>query len=134
MSRYCIKLWLGAVLLAVGLQTHAASDPFMAMLPVTTAELSPGKVQTHALPKDVVLNQPLFIVGDDALSHRWLKAKSDYLRRINAKGIVVNSSKQGWLRLSRYSLPLYPVQGHDFAKAFGLTHYPVLIEHRTIKQ
>ncbi len=124
-------LWI-AVLLSMS--TAYAQTPWLTMLPVNTPELKVGKVQTQALPKDVVLSQPLFIVGNDAFSRRWLEAKSDYLRRIDAKGIVVNSSKQGWLHLSRYALPLYPVQGGDFAKAFGLTHYPVLIEHRTIKQ
>lgn len=124
-------LWLTALL---SMSSAYAQTPWLTMLPVSTPELKVGKVQTQALPKDVVLSQPLFIVGDDPFSHRWLEAKQDYLHRINAQGIVVNSSKQGWLRLSRYALPLYPVQGGDFAKAFGLTHYPVLIEHRTIKQ
>jgi len=124
-------LWLTALL---SMSTAYAQTPWLTMLPVTTPALKPGKVVTQPLPDEVMLTQPLFIVGDDAFSHRWLEAKQDYLRRINAQGIVVNSSKQGGLRLSRYALPLYPVQGRDFAKAFGLTHYPVLIEHRTIKQ
>lgn len=129
--RIITVLWLATLL---SMSTAYAQTSWLTMLPVSTPELKPGKVATQALPKEVVLSQPLFIVGDDAFSYRWLEAKQDYLRRINAKGIVVNSSKQGWLRLSRYALPLYPVQGRDFAKAFGLTHYPVLIEHRTIKQ
>lgn len=124
-------LWLTALL---SMNTADAQASWLTMLPVSTPELKAGKVATQPLPDEVMLTQPLFIVGDDAFSHRWLEAKSDYLRRINAKGIVVNSSKQGWQRLSRYALPLYPVQGGDFATAFGLTHYPVLIEHRTIKQ
>uniref|UniRef100_UPI0026225B2B PFL_4695 family integrating conjugative element protein n=1 Tax=uncultured Vibrio sp. TaxID=114054 RepID=UPI0026225B2B len=78
---------------------------------------------------------PLFIVGDDALSHRWLTAKRDYLASIGAIGLVVNVQRiSGWQRLGRYELPLYPVSGRDFATAFGLRHYPVLIERGELKQ
>lgn len=110
-----------------------AADPMLSMLPVSTPMLTPGKVERKTLKQHVTT--PLFIVGDDALSHRWLSEKRDYLARIGAKGMVVNvRTPAGWHRLTQYGLSVYPVSGNDFARAFGLSHYPVLIEGREVKQ
>ncbi|HBC3529393.1 TPA: integrating conjugative element protein [Vibrio parahaemolyticus] len=110
-----------------------AKDPLVQMLPVRTPGMSPGQVARKAITQSV--GQPLFIVGDDARSHRWLHAKRDYLARIHAVGVVVNvNDARGWLRMTQYGLTVYPVRGDDFAKAFGITHYPVLVEDHTIKQ
>ena len=126
------SLLSGLVIMGVTIPTQA-SDPMLGMLPVHTPELSPGKVVRRSLNQ--VVSPPVFIVGDDPLSHRWLEAKRDYLVRIHAMGMVVNvRDKAGWHRLQRYGLPLYPVPGHDFAKAFEINHYPVLLEQHDIKQ
>ncbi|RJX68662.1 integrating conjugative element protein [Vibrio sinensis] len=110
-----------------------ASNPMSLMLPVLTAELTPGKVTTSSAPTHI--GMPLFIVGDDELSHRWLNARKVYLKSIHAVGIVVNvKSEAGLARMNSYGLTMYPVPGKDFARAFGLTHYPVLIENQKIKQ
>lgn len=110
-----------------------AKDPLVQMLPVRTPGMSPGQVARKAITQSV--GQPLFIVGDDARSHQWLRAKRDYLARIHAVGVVVNvNDARGWLRMTQYGLTVYPVRGDDFAKAFGITHYPVLVEDHTVKQ
>lgn len=110
-----------------------ARDPLVQMLPVRTPGMSPGQVARKAITQSV--GQPLFIVGDDARSHQWLRAKRDYLARIHAVGVVVNvNDARGWLRMTQYGLTVYPVRGDDFAKAFGITHYPVLVEDHAIKQ
>ncbi|MEZ8633690.1 integrating conjugative element protein [Vibrio lentus] len=117
------------------LSSHAlsAADLLQGMVPVSTPQLTPGKVERRTLKQSV--STPLFIVGDDALSHRWLSAKRDYLASIGAQGLVVNvKTKAGWQRFKRYDLTLYPVAGRDFAAAFGLRHYPVLIERGELKQ
>jgi len=113
---------------------HAhARDPIEQMLPVSTPVLQPGKVVSYTLPQQV--HQPLFIVGDDPLSHQWLEQKRDYLAKVNATGIVVNvRSITHWRQLKRYGLTLYPVQGRDFAHAFRLTHYPAFIDGNQVKQ
>lgn len=128
-----IGIWLLPLTLIVGVPTVFAGDPFVQMLPVATPEMSPGQVGRHTLSQEV--NPPLFIVGDDALSHRWLSAKRDYLKRIHAVGMVVNvKDARGWQRMTQYGLTMYPVRGHDFAAAFHLNHYPVLIERHQVKQ
>ena len=123
-------------LIVVGLLNMSsvqASDPMSMMLPVITPELTPGEVRTTQAPSHI--DTPLFIVGDDPLSHRWLTLRAPYLKSINAMGIIVNVKTQaGLVRMKSYGLPIYPVPGRDFAKAFNLLHYPVLIEDKQIKQ
>ncbi|GLO64055.1 hypothetical protein MACH09_45630 [Vibrio sp. MACH09] len=103
------------------------------MLPVITPELSPGKVSNRHISQQV--NKPFFIVGDDPLSHQWLKLRLNHLKSIKAVGIVVNvKTDTGFYRMQSYGLPMYPVRGKDFASAFKLTHYPVLITQGEIKQ
>ena len=127
------RLTLITLLLLLSSHTFSAADLLQGMVPVNTPQLTPGKVERRALNQSV--STPLFIVGDDALSHRWLNAKRDYLASIGAQGLVVNvETKAGWQRFKRYDLTLYPVTGRDFAAAFGLRHYPVLIERGELKQ
>ena len=128
--RYSLLL---SLLLCPWAPSAMAADPLLQMMPVRTPELTPGKVISRTLTQSV--NAPLFIVGDDALSHRWLKEKRAYLASIHATGVVVQvGNASGWARMKRYDLPMYPVQGRDFARAFHLQHYPVLIERNQIKQ
>lgn len=130
MNIYLTSCLLGLMLLASPVW---AKDPMSVMLPVVTPEMSPGKV----VPKTAKTSTttPLFIVGDDALSHRWLKQRASYLASIHAIGMVVNvKTPSGLARMKQYGLTVYPVPGHDFANAFGLRHYPVLIEGQQIKQ
>ncbi len=132
LSRVLMPVMLNALVGVASINAHAG-DPLEQMLPVSTPTLSPGNVQARTLNQQV--HQPLFIVGDDALSHQWLAQKRDYLAKVNATGIVVNvRSKANWRQLKRYNLTLYPVQGDDFANAFEITHYPVFIEGNQVKQ
>ncbi|WP_318419544.1 integrating conjugative element protein [Photobacterium leiognathi] len=103
------------------------------MLPVSTPQMTPGKVASRAIT--VHVPRPLFIVGDDALSHRWLAAYASQLKKMNAVGMIVNvRTPQGLQRFSRYPLQTYPIQGHDVMNTFSLSHYPVLIHDGKITQ
>ncbi|MEZ9997916.1 integrating conjugative element protein [Vibrio sp. 10N.261.46.A3] len=118
-------------------QAHAAPNvsarDFSTMLPVSTPSLTPGEV--HKRPLKQTIRQPLFIVGADPMSHRWLKRHRDYLARIKAKGIVVDVRTVSQLQaLMNYDLPMYPIQGHEFADIFSITHYPVLLHEGELKQ
>ncbi|GIU42887.1 hypothetical protein TUM4438_10490 [Shewanella sairae] len=120
-----------------GSSTYASTNPYAQMLPVKTPQLTPGKIEFTNVNQSTSaqLPRPLFIVGDDALSHRWLTHYEDKLKSINAIGIIVNvTTEQGLNRFKQYSLQIYPVQGHDFAKTFSLKHYPVLIHDGRLTQ
>ena len=113
---------------------NANRDPYSQMLPVHTPQMTPGKVKTRTLSQ-AHMSRPIFIIGDDPLSYRWLKARQSQLLRLNAIGIVVNVNDiAGLNRLRQYPLTFYPVNGSDFAKSFSLKHYPVLITAKQLSQ
>ena len=132
-----LNRWL--LILMVIVSSAASANPasnakaFAPMLPVKTPSLTPGKVPKGTFSTH--LDKPLFIVGADRRSHRWLARHHAYLKSINAMGMVVNVANTGQLkRLMSYGLPLYPVQGRQWADQFSLSHYPVLLENGEIKQ
>lgn len=105
------------------------------MLPVRSQALTPGAVmaRTVSLPGMV----PLFLIGDDDLSHRWLEARLSVLQQLGATGLVVNvESVAAWRALEARTpgLTLSPVSGDDLARRLGLAHYPVLITAERIEQ
>lgn len=116
---------------------NATFNPYSQMLPVKTPQLTPGKIYFTSANQvtDATLPQPLFIVGDDALSHKWLTHHEKKLKSLNAIGIIVNvKTEQGLNRFKQYVLRMYPVQGHDFANTFSIKHYPVLINNGRLTQ
>lgn len=105
------------------------------MLPVRSKALTPGAVmaRTVSLPGMT----PLFLIGDDDLSHRWLEARLSVLQQLGATGLVVNvESVAAWhaLEARTSGLTLSPVSGDDLARRLGLAHYPVLITAERIEQ
>lgn len=105
------------------------------MLPVRSQALTPGAViaRTVSLPGMT----PLFLIGDDELSHRWLEARLSVLQQLGATGLAVNvESVAAWhaLQARTPGLTLSPVSGDDLARRLGLAHYPVLITAERIEQ
>jgi integrating conjugative element protein (TIGR03765 family) len=99
------------------------------MLPVRSLKLSPGKVTPRALPAPGWV-RPVFLVGDDEVSYRWLKANGARLEALGAVGLVVQVESAGALARLRARIPgvpLSPVSGDDLAERLGLSHYPALI-------
>ncbi|CRY82375.1 MULTISPECIES: integrating conjugative element protein [Yersinia] len=120
------------------LQTAPSSAPVTPVimgLPVSTPELTPGKVAARAL--SLAGMRPMFLVGDDDLSRRWLSLRRDALGQLNAVGLVVNVASEGALNdLKKHAdgLELLPVSGSDLAKRLGLSHYPVLLTEKGLEQ
>ncbi len=107
----------------------------MKRLPVSTPELTPGKVTTKKIKS--YLDTPFFIVGADPLSNQWLIQNHRQLKKLNAIGIAVNVRTNAELsRLQRSSggLRISPVPGKQIAKNLGLKHYPVLVSGKLIEQ
>lgn len=104
-------------------------------LPVRSRRMSPG----HVAPQTLNLPglSPIFIVGDDPDSARWLSTSADLLRRLRAVGFVVNVETDDRLRRLRAAAPgiqLVPAVIDNFATSIGLTHYPALITPTGIEQ
>ncbi len=105
-------------------------------LPVSTPELTPGKVERKKI-KHPLLNRPFFIVGADRLSHHWLIENRDQLKTLHAIGIVVNAQTEqqlSELEESAGGMRLSPVRGGKMARQLSLNHYPVLISGGLIEQ
>lgn len=105
------------------------------MLPVKSARLKPGMVEAKVLHAPGL--QPLFLIGDDELSRKWLKARGDDLRELHAVGLVVNVEQHEaleGLRQLAYDLQLAPASADQLAEMLGLTHYPVLITATGLEQ
>jgi integrating conjugative element protein (TIGR03765 family) len=106
------------------------------MLPVTSARLSPGEVKARRLELSSRMT-PFFLVGDDPLSLRWLKARGETLRELNAVGLVVEVASVDGLQRLREAVPgleLRPTPGDDLAGRLDLDHYPVLVTPRGLEQ
>ncbi|WP_404360449.1 PFL_4695 family integrating conjugative element protein [Methylotuvimicrobium sp. KM1] len=105
-------------------------------LPVLSQALTPGPVQSRVIDRPG-LDRPVFIVGYDELSLKWLRHNLEPLKRHRATGIVVNVENQDQLRQLRQAaegLEVNPVPGDKIARKLELTHYPVLISKNRIEQ
>jgi integrating conjugative element protein (TIGR03765 family) len=127
-----------------GQRTLAASprDPVKDLLtsrwPLNTS-LSIGKVKQKALPKNMEgkLQTPIFIIGSDQTSQKWLNNKKPSLLAMEAKGILVESpSEHHYRQIVALAKPLTieVMAIDDIAYELGLKHYPAIISNKGISQ
>jgi integrating conjugative element protein (TIGR03765 family) len=98
------------------------------LLPVRSTRLTPGTVTPRTIHAPGLT--PMFLIGTDAASQRWLLQHVERLRALNAIGFVVNVESMEALDSLRRHAPgiaLSPASGDDLARRLGLDHYPVLI-------
>jgi len=105
-------------------------------LPITTPSLSPGVVT--ASPKALrYLQPPLFLVGSDARSKKWLIEKREQLIQLGAVGLLIQAKDkkdvETMLELAQ-GLSLVPASAEGFAAELGLTHYPILLSNQGWEQ
>ncbi len=97
-------------------------------LPVRSPSLSPGPVEARSTPTRLV--QPLFLVGTDPRSLRWIATNRERLTQLHAVGMLVQAETEAEVRAviaAAQGLPLLPASGEAFAAELGIRHYPVLI-------
>ena len=112
------------------------SPTYFSGLPVSTVSMSPGRVEARVINRPD-LTQPIFIVGADPMSLRWLETHRERLRQLNALGIAVNvetPQQLDQLRQVSGGVPVNPVAGDKIALQLGLAHYPVLVSSTHIEQ
>ena len=103
--------------------------------PVRSDQLSPGELQGRVINAPGL--QPLFLIGDDAMSKAWLSQRRDQLQQLNAIGIVVNvASAERFAEVQRWAggLQMVPAPSNDLAQRLGIKHYPLLITATAIQQ
>lgn len=108
-------------------------------LPIRTPTLTPGPVSPRllSLPNGATLPRPLFLIGADLPSRRWLETHRVRLVELQAVGMLVNAETTADLEaIAAISegLPILPASATDIAAALGLEHIPVLISRRGIEQ
>jgi len=98
------------------------------MLPVRSPALKPGQVaaRVHNIPG----LRPIFLVGDDDLSRRWLQERLEVLRDLQAICLLINVPNLQALNELRQlgrGLNMTPAPADDLAQRLGIEHYPVLV-------
>ncbi len=118
------------------LPLEQAGQAFIKQLfPIHTRTLNPGPVPARAV--NLLLPQPFFIIGTDALSRQWLAQYRDRLKQLGAVGLVVDVESLDDLQSLKTlagDLTLTPTPGAELAKQLSLTHYPVLVTGTRIEQ
>lgn len=131
-------LWLCLLVFLCTTATAAPSLPLALderrLLPVVTHSMTPGSVSPRALSLPGMT--PLFLVGDDPHSRRWLIDNRQRLVRLHAAGLVVNvKTMEGLQALRRLApgLTLIPASADDIARRLSLSHYPVLLTEQGLE-
>lgn len=106
------------------------------VLPVRTPSMQPGRIEPlkNTFP---YLQLPLFIVGSDDLSKRWLQENRAQLKAIHAVGMLVQVETEQELndiKAIADGLWISPASGESIAVSLDLHHYPVLISKIGIEQ
>lgn len=113
------------------------------LLPVRSPGLSVGESATQTLESAVLRRlaainpRPLFLVGADEHSLRWLATHRDNLRRLGAVGLLIQVETVADVRraaAAAQGLPMSLASGSDLAAALGIQHYPVLITGDGLQQ
>jgi integrating conjugative element protein (TIGR03765 family) len=105
------------------------------ILPVVSHRMTPGQIQPVQINLPGML--PIFLIGTDNFSKNWLHRNYDYLRKIEAKGLVVSVStikELNELRQLAPELKLMPTPGDDLASRLNLAHYPALLTSEGLSQ
>ena len=110
------------------------------LFPVRTPSMRPGS----AVPaRDAALLErlrrlpgPLFLIGSDDLSLRWLSERQQQLIELGAIGFLVDAETladyQAVLSIAGAELVIVPSSAEQLAEVLGLRHYPVLLTREGI--
>mgnify|MGYP000875506469 CR=1 FL=1 len=105
------------------------------ILPVVSHRMTPGQIQPIQMNLPGML--PIFLIGTDNFSKNWLHRNYDYLRKIEAMGLVVSVktiNELSELRQLAPDLTLIPTPGDDLALRLNLAHYPALLTSKGLSQ
>ena len=103
---------------------------------VSTPKMTVGKIEPHKIQSIKGFSQPVFVVGCDRTSKKWLRFYAHRLKQLHAVGYVVNcSGKLAFLKLKGdLDLPLMTVNGAGIYQRFKFSHYPFLITSDYLSQ
>lgn len=103
---------------------------------VSTPEMTVGKVQQRKI-NFPLLPAPIFMIGTDKTSQKWLSNNKTALINMAAVGMIINTrSEKDTLETLKLAtgLTVSTASATTFANQFKLRHYPVLISKTAIQQ
>ncbi|MCB1907024.1 MAG: integrating conjugative element protein [Rhodocyclaceae bacterium] len=99
--------------------------------PVASRRGAPGRLLKNPTRGQIQggPGQPFFIVGDDALSHEWLRINATQLRKMGAYGILTSVQSADRLRfmVDTLQIPMAPISADSLFEALGFAVWPVLV-------
>ena len=113
------------------------------LLPVRSPGLTVGDIAGSALRPEVLAllaqgnPRPLYLIGSDATSLRWLASHRDVLEDLGAVGMLIQAETETDVRRVAevaQGLSITLGSGSDLAAALGIDRYPVLITTDGIRQ
>lgn len=118
------------------LEIGAAPEVKVEQTPPRTPSMSVGKVKTRKI-KTPMLPMPIFLIGTDSVSLKWLQTNKAVLMKMNAVGMIINSKSHNdtakTLKLGD-GLQMTAVSAQGLSRQFQMKHYPVLITKNKISQ
>ena len=113
------------------------------LLPVRSPGLTVGDIAGSALRPEVLAllaqgnPRPLYLIGSDATSLRWLVSHRDVLEDLGAVGMLIQAETETDVRRVAevaQGLSITLGSGSDLAAALAIDRYPVLITPDGIRQ
>lgn len=111
---------------------------FNAHFPVVSKSLSVGLVEPDEAEtiKYQVAMRPIFIIGYDPISIKWLQQNQQLLSEKKAIGLVVNVNSQDEMNelqaIAGDSVMMQPTPGDNFAKELNIRHYPFYMDNQGV--
>jgi len=103
---------------------------------IKTPEMTVGKVQAKKINLPMLMS-PIFLIGTDNQSKRWLSSNKDALIKMSAVGMIINtSSEQDTVETLNLAsgLLVTTASASTLARRFKLRHYPILITKNRVQQ
>ncbi len=97
---------------------------------------TPGVIVKHQIKNGFFRTAPLFVIGDDQQSLRWAEINREYLKKIDAIGIITNVQNKAQTEAveSKLGMKLIATDLKGLDRIIGTTHYPFLIRNGWVEQ
>lgn len=99
------------------------------------SQATAGKVTRHKIDP-TNFSYSIFVIGDDALSHFWLKKNARHLEAIHALGFITNIDNTTHLQALQQltTAPLLPANVDDLLSLLQEHHYPFVVHEGELWQ
>lgn len=99
-------------------------------------DFTPGRVFKHKIKTRAFLFQPVFFIGDDALSLRWLEQNKTYFKKIHAIGVFITNKNTKLAAKIRQidGIQVAAAQTDGLSRIVKTRHYPFVVIKQWVVQ